>query len=137
MTAYEYVIEGEPVAWTTHRGEGKTSFNPNFMQKKAAHWDLTIQHNGRPLYTRAVRVDFFFEMPIPKSMPKNIKKRIEAGEIVWHEKRKDRSNLEKHAADCLTGTVLYDDNIIVCGETQKYYARGNPKTRIIVENIYD
>ena len=77
---------------------------------------------------------FFFEMPIPSTMPKKIIRRLEAGERVWHEKRPDRSNLEKHAADCLTGSVLSDDNIIVSGQVQKYYSFA-PKTIIIVENL--
>lgn len=134
---YEYEIEGDPVAWTSHRGFGKKSFNPHYKEKQAAQWALKIQNAQRPLITRAVRVDFFFEMPTPKSMPKKLLKRIQSGEKIWHALRKDRSNLEKYAADCLIGTVLSDDNIIVCGQTEKYYAKDKPRTLIKVEEIQD
>lgn len=68
---YVYEIPGVPTAWSSHRGYGKKSFNPHFKEKQAAQWHLKIQHKERPIIDRAVRADFFFEMPIPKSMSKN------------------------------------------------------------------
>lgn len=137
MTQYVYEITGIPTAWQAHSGYGKRSYSKHTPAKTAAQWQLKIQHNGRPLIERAVRVDFFFEMPIPKSMPKKILKRIAEGEKVYHCVRKDRDNMQKFCSDALTGTVLLDDNIIVAGETQKYYARGEPKTIIVVQELTD
>lgn len=129
-----YEIDGPPVAWCTHRGYGKKSFNPHFREKEAARWQLAIQHAKRPLYNRAVRADFFFEMPIPASLPKKIRKRIEAGEKIYHDKRPDRDNLQKHCSDCLTSAVVADDNLIAAGESQKYYSL-KPKTVIIIQEL--
>ena len=130
-----YEIEGIPVAWTSHRGFGKKSFNPRFKEREYAKWQLKIQHDQRPLCERAVRVDFLFEMPIPKSLPKKLQQRIARGEKIYHDKRPDGTNLRKHIEDCLTGTVLKDDNLIVAGETQKYYAKDRPRTLIHIQPI--
>ena len=135
MTKYVYTIDHEPTPWAAHKGYGKRSYSSHTPAKNAAQWQLKIQHNGRPLIKGAVRVDFFFEMPIPKSMPKKIQKRIAEGEKVWATKRPDATNLRKLQEDALSGTVLFDDNIVVAGETQKYYARGEPKTIIVVQEF--
>lgn len=127
----EYVISGIPVAWTSHRGYGKKSFNPHHMEKLCAKQELEMQHGERPLYQGIVRADFFFEMPIPLSFPKKFTKRIQAGEKIYHTKRPDRTNLLKHAEDCLTGSILHDDNIVALGIVEKYYSL-KPQTKIII-----
>ncbi len=108
--------------------------NPNYKEKEAAQWHLRKQHGSRPLLTGAIRADFFFLMPIPKSMPKKQQQRIKAGEKIFHCKRPDATNFRKHAEDCLTGTVWVDDGQVACGETQKYYSF-EPKTIIHVQEL--
>ncbi len=137
MNQYVYEIKGEPVSWSAHKGYGKYAYSTHAKAKFYAQCQLRCQNNGRPLIERAVRVDFFFEMPIPKSFTKKKRALIASEFRVWHKGKKDRSNLEKFAADCLIGTVLLDDNIIVAGETQKYYSSGEPKTIIVVQEIED
>lgn len=132
---YEYEISGAPVSWKSHKGSGKKSYSPRIREKKAAQWELKVQHGQRPLFTGAVRIDFLFEMPVPKSMPKKLRDQIADGKKVWCPTRKDRTNCLKHAEDCLVGPVLYDDNIVVSGETEKYYAQGSPRTLIIIEEL--
>jgi Holliday junction resolvase RusA-like endonuclease len=129
-----YVIPGEPTAWSSHRGFGKKSFSPHYKQKEAAQYFLRKQHAALPTIKKALRVDFSFLMPIPKSMPKKILKRIQSGEKIYHIKRKDRSNCIKFAEDCLTGVVISDDNIICDGRAEKYYSE-NPQTIIVIEEI--
>lgn len=131
---YVYEIPFPPVPWASHKGFGKKSFNPRFKEKQAAQWALKTQHSQRPLFNRALRVDFFFEMPIPSSMPKKLRKRIEAGEKIWHTKKPDSTNLRKHIEDCFTGTVWSDDSLVCSGETQKYYSF-TPRTIIQVQEI--
>lgn len=126
-----YEIPGDPVAWCSHRGFGKKSFNPHYKEKEVAQWHLKQQHKG-PLIDYAVRVDFYFEMPIPKNFPKGKIKEIKNGKIIWHDKRKDRTNLIKFAEDCMTGIILKDDNIVCSGESKKYYAIDKPRTVICV-----
>ena len=130
----KYIIPGEPVAWSSHRGFGKKSFSPHYKQKEAAQWNLKRQHGDAPIISTAIAVDFYFEMPIPKTMPKKIQKRIDDGERIYHIKRKDRSNCMKFAEDCLTGVVISDDNIICDGRAQKYYSR-TPQTIIYIHEM--
>jgi len=132
---YVYEISGPPVPWASHKGTGRKSYSPRSREKKAAQWELSIQHAHRPPITGAVRVDFFFEVPVPKSMPKRERLKIAAGEKVWCTKRPDRTNYIKHIEDSLSGTVLSDDNIVVAGETQKYYAKGSPRTLIHIQEL--
>lgn len=129
-----YIIPGEPVAWSSHRGYGKKSFSPHYKEKEAAQWNLRRQHGDLPLIKTAIQVDFLFEMPIPKSMPKKLQKLIDTGAKVFHTCRKDRSNCIKFAEDCLTGVVISDDNIICCGKAEKYYSR-TPQTIIYVTEV--
>lgn len=136
-TLWKYEIPGEPTAWSSHRGYGKKSFSPHYKQKQAAQYFLSEQMQGGSLFSTAIFVDFYFEMPIPSSMPKKIQKLIDSGMRVYHIKRKDRSNCVKFAEDCLTGVVITDDNIICGGRAEKYYSR-TPKTIIhIMEAPHD
>ncbi len=129
---YVYEISGAPVSWKSHKGTGKRSYSPRIKEKEVAQWQLKMQHKQKPLITGAVRVDFFFEMPIPKSMSQKMRKRIASGEKIWCVTRPDATNLRKFFEDCLVGTVLYDDNIVVSGETKKYYAKESPRTVVYV-----
>lgn len=132
----KYIIPGEPTAWSSHRGFGKKSFSPHYKQKEAAQYFLKQQHGDNAILSCALHVDVYFEMPIPKSMPKKIQKIIDAGGKVFHTHRKDRSNCLKFAEDCLTGIVITDDNIICSGNTEKYYSR-TPQTIIHIQEICD
>lgn len=142
MTEYVYTINDEPTPWATHKGYGKHAYSTHTKAKHSAQWQLKAQHCGRPLIEGAVRVDFFFEMPIPKYLEKKIRRQI-ADAIqpygkcsrIWCTKRPDATNLRKFAEDCLVGPVLFDDNLVVAGETQKYYAGGKPKTIIVVQEM--
>lgn len=127
-----YEISGNPVPWAAHKGYGKRSYSIRHKDKEKAQWELKVQHGKRPLHKGKVRVDFFFEMPIPESMSRTLKAKIHEGKKIYHDKRPDRSNLEKHAADCLTRAILHDDNIIVSGWTEKYYSE-KPKTIILIQ----
>lgn len=130
----KFIIPGEPVAWSSHRGYGKKSFSPHYVQKQAAQYFLKQQRGANPVIKKAIRVDFEFLMPIPSTMPKKILKRIRSGERVFHIKRKDRSNCIKFAEDCLTGIIISDDNIICDGNAKKYYSE-TPQTIITIEEI--
>lgn len=127
-------IPGDPVAWASHKGFGKKSFNPRYQEKAAAKWHIKVQCAKISLINRKVRVDFLFEMPIPPSMPKRMQALIDEGHKIYHDKRPDATNLRKFAEDCLVGTILFDDNIVVTGNTEKIYSR-QPKTVITLSNV--
>jgi Holliday junction resolvase RusA-like endonuclease len=138
IAKYRYVIPGEPVAWSSHRGFGKKSFSPHYKEKEAAQYFLKNQHGDLPLFKSALSVCFYFEMPIPKSATKKMLKAIDSGDRIFHVKRKDLTNCIKFAEDCLTGIVIEDDNIVCDGRAQKYYSR-TPQTIIhlyVMEQTY-
>lgn len=126
-----YEISGPPVAWCSHRGYGRKSFNPHYKEKEAAQWELKRQHGDKPLYCTPLAVDFEFIVPIPKSLPKKTQKMIEEGKKIPCSKRPDRTNYIKHAEDCMTGIVWEDDNLVVEGSAAKYYGK-NPRTTMWV-----
>lgn len=129
---YRYVIPMEPVAWTAHKGFGRKSFNPHYKEKEAAMWHLRKQHAEKDVLECPVMLEFLFEMPIPKSMPKKKLQLIEQGEKIFHVKRKDLTNCIKFAEDCLKGIVIKDDNQVCITKAQKYYSL-EPK---IIIHIY-
>lgn len=128
-----YEIKGPPIAWASHCGNGRHSFNPHFKKKRAVQWELSVQHSPNPLLDVPIRVDFFFELPPPANMKKTDILRLNNGEKIFCPKRPDLTNYRKFIEDCLTKVVIVDDNIIVCGETQKYYTVKGPKTLIMIE----
>lgn len=130
-----YEIPGDPIPWTAARVTKTHSYNPNGKQKKAAKSYLSIQHQQRPLFTGAVRCDFFFEVRPPKSLSKRTLNKILSGEKIYCTKRPDRTNYLKFAEDCLTGSVLSDDNIVVTGISEKYYAQSLPRTLIEITEL--
>lgn len=133
-----YIIPGDPIPWKAHKGYGKRSYSPNYPQKKAAEWEIFIQHSELerglkqplPPLEDPVRIDFVFEMPIPKSK-KKLAKRVRDGEEIPHATRPDLTNLKKFSEDCLTGVVIKDDNINVEGYSKKIYSL-EPKTIITI-----
>lgn len=127
---------GDPVPWASHQGYGRKSFNPRYKEREMFKYYLRDQHGDEDLFSTPIRVDFSFEMAIPKSMPKSLLKIIDSGDKVFHTLRPDRSNFVKFTEDCLTGIVITDDNIICDGRAQKYYSR-TPKTIIHIEELND
>ncbi len=102
----------------------------NVLQK-AWHFPLSVP----------IRIDFYFEMPLPSGYSK--KKLIEfdedwkKGTKWWCVGKSDRSNCLKLMEDCLQRAgIIKNDNLIVCGETQKYYSR-EPKTIIVIQKMDD
>lgn len=129
-----YEINEIPVSWKAHQGSGRRSYNPRQKEQDKAKWALKAQHGSQSLIGYPVRVDIFFEMPIPKHLTKKYLERIARGEKIWHITRPDLDNLRKFASDTLIGTVLTDDNAISCGETQKYYSQ-TPKTIFHIQRL--
>ena len=130
----QYEINYIPVSWKAHKGSGARSYNPRQKEKDICTLSLKIQHRAKDLLRGPLRIDIFFEMPIPKHLEKKYLARIESGEKIWHTTRPDRTNLLKFAEDTLIGTVLADDNAVCCGETQKYYSK-TPRTRFFIQEI--
>jgi Holliday junction resolvase RusA-like endonuclease len=129
-----YVVEGEPVPWKAHKGFGKNSYSPNCDRKNVMRWDLRVQQEDAAVLTKPVRLEFIFYMPLPKGAKKSLVDQVQSGEVVYHDKRPDCTNLIKFAEDCLIGVVIKDDNQVVQTQAKKLYSM-EPRTVIEVEEI--
>lgn len=127
----EIRLEGPPVSWSapvvTRRG---ISFSPKLKKKKKAVAEVKSQY-FKGLLEGAISLEFYFYMPIPKSL--SVKKK-EALENTFHLKTPDVTNLQKFAEDCLTGIVFKDDKQVCCTCSQKIYSK-NPRTVIQVYQV--
>lgn len=129
-----YIIPGPPVAWCSHRGFGKRSYNPHFYEKRDGQRILSVLHSGKDMIDQPIGVLYEFRMPIPKSMPKKTVKLIQSGERIYCPVRKDLTNMQKFAEDLLTGIVIKDDNIVVKSAASKFYSL-TPATLIEIETL--
>jgi Holliday junction resolvase RusA-like endonuclease len=113
------VVRGKVMKFTIQGGDIKT------VTKL-----FKLLYQGEPLLG-AVRFDAIYYMAIPKGTSK--KKRAEMiGKP--HDKRPDKSNLNKFYEDCLNGIAYHDDGQIADGRTRKIYDE-NPRAEIIIKEI--
>jgi Holliday junction resolvase RusA-like endonuclease len=136
----KFVIQrNPPIAWAAPRLGKNTTYDIRAKDKQKIITELQSQFNKSDLFpfSGPLRVDFFFEMPIPNSFSKK-----RTNEILedwrndfknWHSKKPDLTNMRKLYEDCLERAgIISNDSIIACGMTEKYYS---PEPRILI-SIY-
>lgn len=136
-----FVIPGKPVPWAAPTFSRHCTYDLKFKEKQSIVLSLKqkiMNSSSFPLCC-PMRIDVYFEMPIPKSWSKKKLKLFqsnwEQGIRQWHEKKPDRTNCLKLIEDCLEKSgILSNDSIVVCGDTQKYYSP-DPKTIIIIQPL--
>lgn len=106
------------------------AYNPKAEQKRSVEYQIIQQFSGKPLEC-AVMIEMVFFMPIPISLSKKKKEKMENGEIL-HDKKPDIDNLQKFVLDCLNKIVIRDDSQVIEIIARKRYSF-SPKTII---NIY-
>lgn len=126
----ELKVECDPVSWLAHGGYGRHSYNRRENEKVfyQHQWKMQFLHNA-PL-SCAVRTEYVFSFPVPKSY--SLAKRVAAlAGTILHAKRPDTSNLIKFAEDTLKGIVIEDDSqaVEVYGE-KRYSLTPNTLIRI-------
>jgi Holliday junction resolvase RusA-like endonuclease len=125
-------IEGDPVPWKSHGGYGRRSFNPRFKEKEWVQWQIKKQYDG-PLLDCAIDVECIFYRAIPKNTSDKKRKLMLMG-VIRPTTRPDRGNNLKFLEDCLIGTVIKDDSIIVDGAVRKMYGE-KAKTIIKINEV--
>lgn len=133
-----YIIEipGKPIGKArprfVRRGSFVGTYNPQETEEGRFLFEVQKQWRRPPL-EGPLKVQFAFEMPIPKSTPK---KKFAAimEDKVQHTKKPDISNLIKFVEDCLNGVVWRDDSQIFCLTAIKFYFE-KPKTSITIEEV--
>lgn len=125
-------IPGVPVAWRSHAGFGRKSWNPLWREREYYQSKIRDQYKGDPIKL-SVGADYTFYIRIPQSTPMKSRTRMLLKEI-RPAKRPDRDNLAKFLSDCLQGIVIVDDSIIVEGKIEKYYGE-IPMTMIRIYGV--
>ncbi len=132
MDMRQIIIDSIPVPWASHKGYGRTSFNPRFHEKNYYQWQIRSQiAHERPL-SGPIDITVIYHMPIPSSTSK-VRKLQMANGIIHHIKRPDVDNLNKFLFDCLKGIVFEDDSQVDHMDCRKIYGE-KPKTVIICES---
>lgn len=112
-----------------NRGGFVRIYDPNAKQKMLIKTILSsYQPSSLPCFPR---VSFLFYMPIPKDIPKKLKKLYESGTLK-HTKKPDVDNLAKLYLDCMEGIFFKGDQSISLGGCLKIYGK-DPKTLIFIK----
>src|SRR5277367_6374459 len=112
-------IIGVPVAWKSHAGYGRKSFNPLWREREMYQEKIREQYHGGVLEI-AVSCEYIFYRKIPESTSKKMRDKLLLGNI-RPICRPDRDNYDKFLSDCLQGIVIEDDSQIVDGPVRKFY----------------
>ena len=104
-----YVLEGIPVPLQRVRFMERHCWDAQKQLKAKLKIELDGQHDGRPFYTGALRMEFWFFFPFKQSMSE-LKKAQGVGRS--HIFKPDLSNLVKLYEDISTG-ILYQDDCII------------------------
>jgi Holliday junction resolvase RusA-like endonuclease len=104
-----YIIEGTPVPLQRVRFMERHCWDAQKQLKTKLRIILEAQHDGRPLYTGALRMEFWFYFPFKQSLSE-AKKAHQSGRS--HIFKPDLSNLIKLYEDISTGILYHDDCII-------------------------
>lgn len=110
-----------------------------YDQSHGRDWKRTVRaeaekHKPATLLAGPINLSLTFYMPVVKSFSKKRKAKIEAGEIILHEKKPDRTALLRAVEDALTGIIWRDDSQVADGPVRKQY--GDPPGCLVeVETI--
>lgn len=135
---FKLVIPGDPTAQARHRlfkrGRKTMVYDPmgayKVHVKRIVREQLeTLGFNGHLSFPR---INFWFYMPIPKSMSKADRIYAEV-ERLKHVKKPDSDNLIKLYLDVMTSLVYKDDNCVSLGRALKLYSK-EPRTIIVIRD---
>jgi Holliday junction resolvase RusA-like endonuclease len=133
---YYFRIEGDPVARAekiARRGNTCILYDARKKEKTFIKGALRLHHRD-PLLTGYLRLYADYFIKIPASASKKKRAAMLSGDIRPNVKP-DLSNFFKLYEDCLTGTVIEDDRLIVSyGASDKWYAP-IPCTLLTIETL--
>jgi Holliday junction resolvase RusA-like endonuclease len=121
-------IYGPPIAWKrpAHKllGGRVIVFDSQKKDKEAARRQMKAYYPSDYLLDcpMSIEMDFFFKIPASTSKKKR-ERMLENDEP--HVSKPDVDNCLKFYMDCLTGTVIVDDNIVYAASGHKYYSESD------------
>lgn len=128
-----YQIDHCPIALarariTTYNGRPRF-YDPNSVNKTIFGLAMKQQHGDVPPFSKAVKFETVFFMPIPKT------RRTKISEGDYAIGQKDLDNLVKFLWDtAVQSEILSDDNIIVSSSEKKIYSR-YPRVEFIITEV--
>lgn len=127
------VIDGEPISQIrmkfTNRGGLGRLYDPCASQKNAIKKIVADKARGIEKFLHP-RISFLFLMPIPKSITKKKRQRLQTN-LIKHEKKPDVDNFIKFYLDCLDTYVFDGDEKVQLGPCFKIY-HSHPQTVILI-----
>lgn len=135
----EINIPGKPIAKKRPRFFRRGNFVGTYSDQKTeeSRFMMEIKNQLPKTWdkpTGPVTINMRFGMPVPKSFPKAKAIKIQAGYIVYHDKKPDLDNMEKFVLDCIRDFVISDDAIVAVLKSVKHYSQ-NPYTGITIERL--
>lgn len=137
------VFPGKPKAVQSFRFANVGKFARKYQPSETIEWKnyikllalQQIQEDFKIIENTPIKIVGAFIFPIPTSMKKNLVRKIENGELVYHIKKPDLTdNLMKGLSDALTGIVWKDDCLVAEIHTKKYYGC-EPKIILEIEKL--
>lgn len=121
------VAKGRPKFAT--RGKFVTAYTPKATKDAENVISMEAKKQGVTAFSGPVELWIDFYMPIPKSVSKRERERLNNGP---HIKRPDADNLAKLVLDALNGIAWEDDNQVFKLSIEKLYS-DNPRTEIFIK----
>ena len=89
------------------------------------------KENSEDYYEDAIQIKLVFNMPIPKTTTKRVRKLIDAGTYKFT-KKPDIDNITKAILDALNGVAFEDDSLITKITAEKKYSDSESGTLMII-----
>jgi Holliday junction resolvase RusA-like endonuclease len=123
-----YCVNVNPIAWQRPGLNGKRFFDA--QQKDKVYFGLYLlkQHNGEPLFSRAISLDVEFYMPIKLTL------KVRRPNTTYHKTVPDIDNLCKFLTDAIKGVIILDDRLIVSLTAKKLYS-SQPRTEFTIKEV--
>jgi Holliday junction resolvase RusA-like endonuclease len=125
MRSAMYCVNVPPIAWKRAARNGNRMYDDQARDKVNFGLYLHAQHGENPLFSKPIKVEIKFYMPIPKT----VKQRRN-----YHACAPDLDNLIKFVNDTMKEIVITDDRIICSLFAEKVYDK-NPRTELIITEV--
>ena len=131
------IIPGKPIAKKRPRFVRKTGRAYDDQASESGRFLLTVREQIKDLkepLEGPLFVSFFFYFEVPKSYPKKMHNAVANGDVLYHIKKPDGSNLCKFCEDILNNEVWHDDSQICELFVAKYYSI-KARTEIMISEL--
>lgn len=131
---YKLIIPGTPIA----KGRPRVGKFGTYTPPKTVNYENLVQlcymdQVEGQLLTGPVALSIEFYFPIPKSISKKDKAKMQTGDIM-HTKKPDIDNCIKSITDALNGFAYRDDSQVVLVQAYKLYA-DDPRVEVTIKGV--